>query len=293
MSAKILDGKALAARIKGELGQMVTALGARGVEPGLAVVLVGDDPASQIYVRNKTTSCAQAGIRTFDHRLPSTTSQSELLALVKKLNADPAVDGILIQLPLPPGLDAREILPAVDPRKDVDGIHPDNLGHLVMGEPRFVACTPFGIMKLIEESGLPLPGTNAVVVGRSNMVGKPMAALLTNANATVTLCHSKTRDLGAVVAGADLVVAAVGRPEMVRGAWINPGAVVIDVGINRRDDGKLLGDVEFAAAAARASAITPVPGGVGPMTIAMLLTNTVTAARRRADEATRRGLIRP
>jgi methylenetetrahydrofolate dehydrogenase (NADP+)/methenyltetrahydrofolate cyclohydrolase len=293
MSAKILDGKALAARIKGELGQMVTALGARGVEPGLAVVLVGDDPASQIYVRNKTTSCAQAGIRTFDHRLPATTSQSELLALVKKLNADPAVDGILIQLPLPPGLDAREILPAVDPRKDVDGIHPDNLGHLVMGEPRFVACTPFGIMKLIEESGLPLPGTNAVVVGRSNMVGKPMAALLTNANATVTLCHSKTRDLGAVVAGADLVVAAVGRPEMVRGAWINPGAVVIDVGINRRDDGKLLGDVEFAAAAARASAITPVPGGVGPMTIAMLLTNTVTAARRRADEATRRGLIRP
>jgi methylenetetrahydrofolate dehydrogenase (NADP+)/methenyltetrahydrofolate cyclohydrolase len=293
MSAKILDGKTLAARIKGELGQMVTALGARGVEPGLAVVLVGDDPASQIYVRNKTTSCAQAGIRTFDHRLPATTSQAELLALVKKLNADPAVDGILIQLPLPPGLDAREILPAVDPRKDVDGIHPDNLGHLVMGEPRFVACTPFGIMKLIEESGLPLPGTNAVVVGRSNMVGKPMAALLTNANATVTLCHSKTRDLGAVVAGADLVVAAVGRPEMVRGAWIKPGAVVIDVGINRRDDGKLLGDVEFAAAAARASAITPVPGGVGPMTIAMLLTNTVTAARRRADEATRRGLIRP
>jgi methylenetetrahydrofolate dehydrogenase (NADP+) / methenyltetrahydrofolate cyclohydrolase len=282
MSAKILDGKALAARIKGELAQTVTALGARGIEPGLAVVLVGEDPASQIYVRNKTTSCAQAGIRTFDHRLPATTPQSELLALVKKLNADPAVDGILIQLPLPPGLDARAIMQAVDPRKDVDGIHPDNLGHLVMGEPRFVACTPFGIMKLIEESGLSLVGTNAVVVGRSNMVGKPMAALLTNANATVTLCHSKTRDLGGVVSGADLVVAAVGRPEMVRGAWIKPGAVVIDVGINRRDDGKLLGDVEFAAAAARASAITPVPGGVGPMTIAMLLANTVTAAARRA-----------
>jgi methylenetetrahydrofolate dehydrogenase (NADP+) / methenyltetrahydrofolate cyclohydrolase len=282
MSAKILDGKALAARIKGELAQTVTALGARGIEPGLAVVLVGEDPASQIYVRNKTTSCAQAGIRTFDHRLPATTPQSELLALVKKLNADPAVDGILIQLPLPPGLDARAIMQAVDPRKDVDGIHPDNLGHLVMGEPRFVACTPFGIMKLIEESGLSLVGTNAVVVGRSNMVGKPMAALLTNANATVTLCHSRTRDLGGVVSGADLVVAAVGRPEMVRGAWIKPGAVVIDVGINRRDDGKLLGDVEFAAAAARASAITPVPGGVGPMTIAMLLANTVTAAARRA-----------
>ncbi|HEY4394852.1 MAG TPA: bifunctional methylenetetrahydrofolate dehydrogenase/methenyltetrahydrofolate cyclohydrolase FolD [Polyangia bacterium] len=281
MSAKILDGKALAARIKGELGQTVTALRARGVEPGLAVVLVGEDPASQIYVRNKTASCVQAGIRTFDHRLPATTSQAELLALVKKLNADPAVDGILIQLPLPAGLDARPIMEAVDPRKDVDGIHPDNLGHLLMGEPRFVACTPFGIMKLIEESGLALAGTNAVVVGRSNMVGKPMAALLTNANATVTLCHSRTRELGAVVGSADLVVAAVGRPEMVRGAWIKPGAVVIDVGINRRDDGKLLGDVEFAAAAERASAITPVPGGVGPMTIAMLLANTVTSAQRR------------
>ncbi|HEX3905574.1 MAG TPA: bifunctional methylenetetrahydrofolate dehydrogenase/methenyltetrahydrofolate cyclohydrolase FolD [Polyangia bacterium] len=282
MAATILDGKALAARIKADLAIEVGALRARGVEPGLAVVLVGEDPASQIYVRNKTASAAQAGIRTFDHRLPSTTSRDELLALVAKLNADPTVDGILIQLPLPAGLDAREILPAVDPRKDVDGIHPDNLGHLVMGEPRFVACTPFGIMKLIEESGLALPGTSAVVVGRSNMVGKPMAALLTNANATVTVCHSKTRDLAAVVGGADLVVAAVGRPEMIRGAWIKPGAVVIDVGINRRDDGKLLGDVEFAPAAARAAAITPVPGGVGPMTIAMLLVNTFTAAKRRA-----------
>ena len=281
MAAKILDGKALAARIKSELAGEVSALRARGVEPGLAVVLVGEDPASQIYVRNKTASSAQVGIRTFDHRLPSSTSQSELAALVAKLNADPAVDGILLQLPLPAGLDARQILPAVDPRKDVDGIHPDNLGHLVMGEPRFVACTPFGIMKLVEESGLAPAGIDAVVVGRSNMVGKPMAALLTNANATVTLCHSKTRDLGAVVARADLVVAAVGRPEMVRGAWIKPGAVVIDVGINRRADGKLLGDVEFTAAAERASAITPVPGGVGPMTIAMLLFNTVTAAKRR------------
>jgi methylenetetrahydrofolate dehydrogenase (NADP+) / methenyltetrahydrofolate cyclohydrolase len=280
MAAKILDGKALAARVKSELAGEVSALRARGVEPGLAVVLVGEDPASQIYVRNKTASSAQVGIRTFDHRLPSTTSQSELAALVAKLNADPAVDGILIQLPLPAGLDAREILPLVDPRKDVDGIHPDNLGHLVMGEPRFVACTPFGIMKLIEESGLALPGIDAVVVGRSSMVGKPTAALLTNANATVTLCHSKTRDLAAVVGRADLVVAAVGRPEMVRGAWIKPGAVIIDVGINRRTDGKLLGDVEFAPAAERAAAITPVPGGVGPMTIAMLLVNTVTAARR-------------
>src|SRR5580704_4357034 len=282
MSAKVLDGKALAARIKTELAGEVDELRARGVEPGLAVVLVGEDPASQIYVRNKTASCAQAGIRTFDRRLPASTSQAELVALVAKLNADAAVDGILIQLPLPRGLDARQLLPLVDPRKDVDGIHPDNLGHLVMGEPRFVACTPFGVMKLIEESGLSLAGTNAVVVGRSSMVGRPMAALLTNADATVTVCHSKTRDLAAVVSRADLLVAAVGRPEMIRGAWIKPGAVVIDVGINRRDDGKLLGDVEFAAAAARASAITPVPGGVGPMTIAMLLVNTVTAAGRRA-----------
>jgi len=284
MSAKILDGKALAARIKTELASEVGELRAQGVEPGLAVVLVGEDPASQIYVRNKTASCAQAGIRTFDHRLPSTIPQAELLALVAKLNADPAVDGILVQLPLPRGLDAREILPTVDPRKDVDGIHPDNLGRLVMGEPRFVACTPFGIMKLIGESdlGVSLAGVNAVVIGRSSMVGKPMAALLTNADATATVCHSKTRDLADVVSRADLVVAAVGRPEMVRGAWIKPGAVVIDGGISRRDDGKLLGDVEFAPAAARASAITPVPGGVGPMTIAMLLVNTVTAASRRA-----------
>jgi methylenetetrahydrofolate dehydrogenase (NADP+) / methenyltetrahydrofolate cyclohydrolase len=281
MSAAILDGKALAARIRGELTEEVGRLRARGIEPGLAVVLVGEDPASQIYVRNKTTACAQVGIRTFDHRLSAATSEAELLALVARLNADPTIDGILIQLPLPATLDARRILPAVDPRKDVDGIHPENVGRLLMGEPRFVACTPFGIMKLIAETTLPLAGAGAVVVGRSNMVGKPMAALLLAADATVTICHSKTRDLAGVVARADLVVAAVGRPEMVRGDWIKPGAVVIDVGINRRADGKLLGDVEFAAAAARASAITPVPGGVGPMTIAMLLANTVSAAQRR------------
>jgi methylenetetrahydrofolate dehydrogenase (NADP+)/methenyltetrahydrofolate cyclohydrolase len=282
MPAKILDGRALATRIRAELAEEVGRLADRGVEPGLAVVLVGEDLASQIYVRNKTAACAQAGIRTFDHRLPATISQGALLALVATLNADPIVDGILIQLPLPAGLDPGQVLPAVDPRKDVDGIHPDNVGRLLMGEPRFIACTPFGIMKLIAEAGLALAGANAVVVGRSNMVGKPMAALLLAADATVTVCHSKTRDLAAVVAGAELVVAAVGRPEMIRGAWIKPGAVVIDVGINRGADGKLLGDVEFAAAASRASAITPVPGGVGPMTIAMLLTNTVAAAQRRA-----------
>jgi len=285
MSATVLDGKALAARIRGDLKVDSERLAAAGITPGLAVVLVGDDPASQIYVRSKTAACAQAGIATFDHRLAATTSTDELLQLVAALNADARVDGILIQLPLPSGIDARRVLFAVDPRKDVDGIHPENVGRLLMGEPRFVACTPFGVMKLIEEARLPLAGVQAVVVGRSNMVGKPMAALLLNADATVTVCHSKTRDLAAVVARADLVVAAVGRAEMVRGDWIKPGAVVIDVGINRTPAGKLLGDVEYAAAAARAAAITPVPGGVGPMTIAMLLANTVTAAKLRASRA--------
>jgi methylenetetrahydrofolate dehydrogenase (NADP+)/methenyltetrahydrofolate cyclohydrolase len=283
MPAVILDGKALAARVRGELAKEVSFLRARGVEAGLAVVVVGEDPASQIYVRNKTAACAQVGIRTFDHRLPALTSEAQLLELIATLNLDPAVDGILIQLPLPAALGARRVLPAVDPRKDVDGIHPENIGRLLMGEPRFVACTPLGVMKLIAEAGRPLVGANAVVVGRSNMVGKPMAALLLAADATVTVCHSKTRDLAAIVAGADLVVAAVGRAEIVRGAWIKPGAVVIDVGINRRADGKLLGDVEFAPAAERAAAITPVPGGVGPMTIAMLLANTVTAAKSRSE----------
>ncbi len=284
MAATIIDGKAVAARVRGEVTEAAAKLRADGIEPGLAVVLVGDDPASQIYVRSKTAACAQAGIRTFDHRLPASTPEAELLALVAALNADPAVDGILVQLPLPAGLDSRRVLFAVDPRKDVDGIHPENVGRLLLGAPRFVACTPFGVMKLIEEAKLRLSGTNAVVVGRSNMVGKPMAALLLNANATVTVCHSQTRDLAGVVGRSDLVVAAVGRTEMIRGDWIKPGAVVIDVGINRGADGKLRGDVEFAAAAERASAITPVPGGVGPMTIAMLLANTVTAARLRAGK---------
>ena len=285
MSATILDGKALAARIRGELQLETARLATEGITPGLAVVLVGDDPASQIYVRSKTAACAQAGITTFDHRLPATTSDGELLGLVASLNTDPRVDGILIQLPLPAGIDARRVLFAVDPRKDVDGIHPENVGRLLMGEPRFVACTPFGVMKLIEEARLPLAGAQAVVVGRSNMVGKPMAALLLNADATVTVCHSKTRDLAATVGKADLLVAAVGRPQMIRGDWVKPGAVVIDVGINRTAEGKLLGDVEYATAAARAAAITPVPGGVGPMTIAMLLANTVTAAKLRAAAA--------
>jgi methylenetetrahydrofolate dehydrogenase (NADP+)/methenyltetrahydrofolate cyclohydrolase len=283
-TAKILDGKALAARVRAGLATEAARLTARGVIPGLAVVLVGEDAASQVYVRNKTKACQEAGFRTFDHKLPATTSESDLLALVARLNADPEVDGILVQLPLPAAIDARRVLLSVDPRKDVDGFHPDNLGRLLMGQPRFVACTPFGVMKLIEEAGLSLVGAEAVVVGRSNIVGKPMAALLIAADATVTVCHSKTRDLPGVVRRADLVIAALGRAETIKGDWIKPGAVVIDVGTNRGADGKLVGDVEFAAAATRASAITPVPGGVGPMTIAMLLSNTLLSARMRAGE---------
>jgi methylenetetrahydrofolate dehydrogenase (NADP+)/methenyltetrahydrofolate cyclohydrolase len=284
MAARILDGKALAARVRAELPAESRRLGAKGVVPGLAVVLVGSDPASQIYVRNKTKACHEAGFRTFDHHLPETTGQGDLLALVASFNADPEVDGILVQLPLPAAIDARSVLLAIDPRKDVDGLHPDNLGRLLMGQPRFIACTPFGVMKLIEEAGLRLAGADAVIVGRSNLVGKPMAALLIAADATVTVCHSKTRNLPEVVGRADLVIAAVGRAGLVKGDWIKPGATVIDVGTNRLPDGKLVGDVEHAAAAARAAAITPVPGGVGPMTIAMLLSNTLTSARARAGE---------
>ena len=283
-TATILDGKALAARVRAGLATEAVRLAGRGVTPGLAVVLVGEDPASQVYVRNKTKACGECGFRTFDHKLPATTTESALLALVARLNADAEVDGILVQLPLPAAIDARRVLLAVDPRKDVDGFHPDNLGRLLMGQPRFVACTPFGIMKLVEEARLPLAGAEAVIVGRSNIVGKPMAALLISADATVTVCHSKTRDLPGVVRRADLLIAAVGRAETIKGDWIKPGAVVIDVGTNRGADGKLVGDVEFAAAAKRASAITPVPGGVGPMTIAMLLANTLLSARVRAGE---------
>jgi methylenetetrahydrofolate dehydrogenase (NADP+)/methenyltetrahydrofolate cyclohydrolase len=281
MAAKILDGKALAARIRAGLADEAKALASRGVQPGLAVVLVGEDPASQIYVRNKTKACAEAGFRTFDHKLSADTSEAALLELVRALNADPKVDGILVQLPLPRQIDANKVLLAISPAKDVDGFHPDNLGRLLMGKPRFIACTPFGVIKLIEEAGVPIAGANAVVVGRSNIVGKPVAVLLTARDATVTLCHSKTRDLPAVVRGADILVAAIGKAEMVRGDWIKPGATVIDVGTNRLDSGKLVGDVEFAAAVERAGAITPVPGGVGPMTITMLMANTLESARQR------------
>jgi methylenetetrahydrofolate dehydrogenase (NADP+)/methenyltetrahydrofolate cyclohydrolase len=283
-SAEIIDGKALAATVRAELTTAVSALTGRGARPGLAVVLVGEDPASQVYVRNKSIACAEVGIRTFDHRLGASTSEAELLALVDTLNRDPAVDGILVQLPLPPAIDARRVLLSVDPRKDVDGFHPDNLGRLLMGEPRFVACTPLGVMKLLEHARTPLDGAEAIVVGRSNIVGKPMVALLLAANATVTAAHSRTRDLPGHVRRADVVIAAVGRPELIRGDWIKPGATVIDVGTNRTPQGKLVGDVAFAEAVTVARAISPVPRGVGPMTIAMLLANTVQSARVRAAD---------
>jgi methylenetetrahydrofolate dehydrogenase (NADP+)/methenyltetrahydrofolate cyclohydrolase len=285
MAAKVLDGKALAQRIRTGIAAEAQTLTGRGVQPGLAVVLVGEDPGSQIYVRSKTKACAEAGFRTFDHHLPADTTEAALLELVRRLNADRAVDGILVQLPLPPQIDSRKVLLAIDPAKDVDGFHPENLGRLVLGEPRFVACTPFGIMKLLEESGARLAGARAVVLGRSNIVGKPMAILLTAADATVTVCHSKTRDLPDEVRRADVVIAAIGRPGLVAGDWITEGAVVIDVGTNRLPNGKVVGDVAFAAAAERAAAISPVPGGVGPMTIAMLLQNTLISAQRRAGAA--------
>jgi methylenetetrahydrofolate dehydrogenase (NADP+)/methenyltetrahydrofolate cyclohydrolase len=278
MTAAIIDGKAIAAAWRDELAVEAAALRERGVVPGLGVVLVGDDPASQVYVRSKERAAAKVGVDTFDHRLPASTSTEKLLALVDELNGDPRVHGILVQLPLPDGRDTEAILDRIDPRKDVDGFHPENLGRLAQGRPRFVAATPSGCMKLLESAGAELAGARACVIGRSVMVGKPMAMLLTNANATVTLCHSRTRDLAEQVARADVVIAAIGRERFVRGEWIKEGAVVIDVGINRGDDGKLRGDVEFETASQRARAITPVPGGVGPMTIAGLLANTITAA---------------
>ena len=277
----MIDGKAVAARVRAEVMQAASELRATGAAPTLAVVLVGDDPASAIYVRNKTRAAREANVDVRDHRLPATATQAELGALIDSLNRDSGVDGILVQMPLPPPLDPDAVVRALDPGKDVDGLHPANLGSLAQGRPRFVPCTPNGCMRLLREVDTQLDGARAVVIGRSLLVGKPIALLLSNANATVTMCHSRTRDLADEVRRADIVVAAVGRAELVRGDWIKPGAVVLDVGMNRKADGKLVGDVEFAAAAERARAITPVPGGVGPMTVAYLLENTVTAARWR------------
>jgi len=281
VTAQLIDGKAVAAKLRGEVALTAAALRERGITPTLAVVLVGDDPASAVYVRSKTKAAREAGVEPRDHKLPATTSQAELLALVDQLNRDRDVDGILVQMPLPPQIDSDAIIRAIDPAKDVDGLTATSLGYLAQGKPVFVPCTPKGCMRLLREVGVDPAGMRAVVLGRSLLVGKPISLLLQNANATVTMCHSRTRDLADEVRRADIVVAAIGKPEMVRGDWIRDGAVVLDVGINRKSDGKLVGDVEFAAAAARARAITPVPGGVGPMTIACLLENTVEAAKRR------------
>ncbi len=281
MTARIIDGKQIAKQVRAEVQVEVDALRDRGVQPGLATVLVGEDPASATYVRNKQKKAKKLGLHTVEHQLPGDIDQAALIALVDELVADDAIDGVLVQLPLPAQIDEQAVLERITPDKDVDGLLPDNLGRLAQGNPRLVACTPLGCMRLLEEAGTEFKGAHAVVVGRSNIVGKPMAHLLLARHCTVTICHSRTRDLAEVVGRADIVVAAVGRANMVRGAWIKPGAVVIDVGINRGEDGKLTGDVEFEAACERAAAITPVPGGVGPMTIAMLMANTVRAARLR------------
>jgi len=266
--------------MRNESAVRVERLKSRGIVPGLAVVIVGDDPASQVYVRNKAVASGGIGMHSQVHALSADTTQQQLLAFIHSLNADRAVHGILVQLPLPRHIDNRAIVAAIDPQKDVDGFHYFNVGALVVGEEAFYPCTPWGVMKMLEHEGVKVEGMNAVVVGRSTIVGKPMALMLINAGATVTVCHSKTRDLGAVTRQADLLVAAVGKPRMITASMVKPGAVVIDVGINRLPDGKLAGDVHFAGVAEVASMITPVPGGVGPMTIAMLLANTVKSAER-------------
>ena len=279
---QILDGKAVSAKVKDEVAKDAATLKAAGIEPALAVILVGEDKASQTYVASKEKACVATGIRSVMHRLPAATTQAELLALINVLNLDDSVDGILVQLPLPAHIDESAILEAIRPEKDVDGFHAINVGRLVSGLRGFAPCTPFGIMRILKEYGIDVTGLNAVVIGRSNIVGKPMANLLLNANATVTVTHSKTRNLKEICAGADILVAAIGRADFVTADMVKEGAVVIDVGINRMDDGKLKGDVKFDEVAPKCSFITPVPGGVGPMTIAMLLSNTIISAKNRA-----------
>lgn len=293
----IIDGKAFAANLRQRVASAVTPFAAlTDRKPGLAVVLVGEDPASQVYVGSKKKATVEAGMNSFEHRLPTTVSQNELIALVETLNADAAVDGILVQLPLPPHIDDKAVIAALDPAKDVDGFHVVNAGRLAVGEEAFVPCTPLGCLMLLKDHLGDLSGKNAVVIGRSNIVGKPMAQLLLAENCTVTIAHSRTQDLPVVVRRADIVVAAVGRAEMVTGDWLKAGAVVIDVGINRlepeagQSKGRLVGDVAFDDALARAGAITPVPGGVGPMTIACLLRNTLVAAYRRAGMSAPEGI---
>jgi methylenetetrahydrofolate dehydrogenase (NADP+)/methenyltetrahydrofolate cyclohydrolase len=280
--ARIIDGKATAAALRAEIGREVAAIkAARGIVPGLHVVLVGEDPASKVYVASKEKLAVEVGMNSVAHRLPADTTEAQLLAKLAELNADDAVDGILVQLPLPKHIDTGRIIDAIDPAKDVDGLHPINAGLLAGGKNGLVPCTPLGSMPLLKQALPSLSGLDAVVIGRSELVGRPVAQLLLQADCTVTIAHTRTRDLAAVVKRADIVIAAVGRPRMVKGDWIKPGATVIDVGINRLPDGKLTGDVDFAEAVKVAGAITPVPGGVGPMTIACLLKNTLTAFHAR------------
>ena len=281
----ILDGKAVAQAVRAEAARAVEALRARGIVPGLATVLVGEDPASRVYVGSKERACTEIGMRSIGQRLPAETSTAELVACVRELNARSDVHGILVQLPLPARIDTDAVIQAIAPEKDVDGLTAISQGRLLAGLPGLRPCTPRGIMRLLAETGASLAGAHAVVVGRSLLVGKPVALLLLEQHATVTMCHSRTRDLAATVRSADVVVAAIGRPEMIRGEWVKEGAIVIDVGINRLTTGKLVGDVDFASARERAAWITPVPGGVGPMTVAMLLSNTVAAARREREAA--------
>jgi methylenetetrahydrofolate dehydrogenase (NADP+)/methenyltetrahydrofolate cyclohydrolase len=278
MSARILDGKALAASVRASVKQSVAALVQRGVQPGLAVVLSGSNPASRIYVRNKARACEETGVRSTIHEYDSSVRESELLERIAGLNEDAAVHGILVQLPLPESVDVARVQQAVSPAKDVDGFHPANLGALLAGTPGFVPCTPAGIIRLIEHAGIPVVGAKAVVIGRSNIVGKPVALLLLQKDASVTICHSKSKDIESAIQEADIVIAAVGRAKLVTAAMVKPGACVVDVGMNRLPDGSLAGDVDFAAVSKVAGWITPVPGGVGPMTIAMLLENCLKAA---------------
>ena len=278
MAARILDGKSLAAQVRIAVKREVEALAQRGIRPGLAVLLAGDNPASRVYVRNKVRACEETGVRSEMYELPANVSEEALVDRVLALNDDSDIHGILVQLPLPKQVDAHQVLETIAPAKDIDGFHESNLGALLAGRPRMVPCTPAGVMRLLDHAGVPLAGSHAVVIGRSNIVGKPLALLLLQRDATVTLCHSKSRDLENLARSADILVAAVGRAKLVTGRMVKPGACVIDVGVNRLSDGSLAGDVDFAAASEVAGWITPVPGGVGPMTIAMLLENCVRAA---------------
>ncbi|RKP50353.1 bifunctional methylenetetrahydrofolate dehydrogenase/methenyltetrahydrofolate cyclohydrolase FolD [Pararobbsia silviterrae] len=285
MTAKLIDGIALSKHIRTEVAQRAAALTERGHQPGLAVVLVGENPASQVYVRNKIKACEDNGFYSVCDRLPADLSEAALLERIDALNRDPRIHGILVQLPLPPHIDAHKIIESIAPEKDVDGFHISNAGALMTGQPLFRPCTPYGVMKMFEAYGVPTSGAHAVVIGRSNIVGKPMAMLLVNAGATVTICNSKTRDMGAITRTADIVIAATGQRDLVKADMIKPGATVIDVGMNRNDEGKLCGDVDFERVKDVAGLITPVPGGVGPMTITMLLVNTIESAERAASTA--------